>query len=422
MLLSNQIFRTITVFILSSVMFKSKASSITFKSSPQEKLNDIGCIYNLLDKRDTIYASTFGVKADYDGQIGSDNRYALQQAIDYCSIQKKILKLPSGKILVNSYATGSAAKAHGNILTLKSNLHIIGNKSEIIIGSFFHDKNFIVFSGLNTANPNDITSLTNILITRLAINFNASKSFMKTKYLLRKGIEIGRTINGEISFCTFYNGDISCGIATGYGNEKISNNIKIHNNVFQNLSSSTKNLDHTSIYLNSTNSTIFKNKFTNTLLQGKLISCAAELHNSNTAFVDNTVSGYTRMMFLAVTLSEHLKISNLVISNNVANITNAAIYLWLDKGASMDGISVENNSIVSTHVSGYSELYNGTQGMLADARDEKGTMISNMVLRNNKTTIKRTLFKGRAVNYSTKYKFKSINNSCIGCADGLFYK
>ena len=133
-------------------------------------------------------------------------------------------------------------------------------------------------------------------------------------------------------------------------------------------------------------------------------------------------NGYTRMMFLASTLSENHLIKNLKIFNNNAKITNAVIYLWLERGTNFINILIENNNFYSTHVPNKSMLYNGTQGIIADAKDEKNTNINNMIVRNNNIKITNTIFKGRAVKYATKYKFTDTNNRCDGCTDGAFYR
>lgn len=372
--------------------------------------------------QDTIDGSFFGIKADFNGKTGTDNRIALQMAIDYCSKNKKILTLPKGKILLNSLGTSKSAKAHSNIIDLNSGTTIIGSGSELIIGDFFDDKNFIVFSGFNSPNPLEFTKLENIGFKHITIDFNSPTSFMKSEYHLRKAIEFGHTINGYVTESTFKNGDLSCAIGSGYGQKNISSNIKIYNNKFINLIKSEENEDHTTIYINSQFSEVYNNIFTNSSTRGKLMACATELHNSNTKFYNNTISGYTRMMYVAATNKENHNITNINIFNNTANITNAAIYLWLDQSTTIDNIIIENNNITSTHVKGYSMLYNGAQGLLADARNNTNTKVTNLVVKNNIINIKSTVFKGRAVKYATKYKFLDNNNSCSGCKDGNNYK
>lgn len=421
MLLLGQNLKTITTGLLLCVG-SILGLNIVVDDYFDEHLNGIEQNESLyLAAEDTVRAEQFGVRADYNGHSGTDNQNALQQAINYCSNRNKILKLPSGRIMLNSYAKSLAAKAHGNILELRTNTKIIGDHSEIVIGSFFHDKNFIVFSGLNSPQTQDFTILKNIHIKNLTINFNAGKSIMKTKYLLRKGIELGHTIIGEISYCKFINGDISCGIATGFGNKNISTRINIHHNLFKDLTTSPQNKDHTSVYLNSTYSSISHNQFINNPLQGKLVSCAAELHSSHTKFTNNTTKGYTRMMFLVAANSENKKVENLTVTHNWAEITNAAIYLWLEDRTSINNILISANTIKNNHIPGYSMLYNGTQGIIADARVAENAVVKNMEISNNKTTIQRTEIRGRAVNYATKFNFKSKNNLCNGCKDGLFY-
>ena len=373
-------------------------------------------------EKDTIDAVQFGVKADYNGKTGTDNRRALQLAIDFCGIHKKVLRLPKGKMLVNSYTINKGAFAHGSIIELKSDTNIVGINSEIILGNYFDDKPFIVFSGFNTENPDNFKTIENINIHNLTIDFNVLESKMRSKYQLRKGIELGHCINAKIEKCIFKNGDITCAIASGYGSKNINTNVQIFNNQFLNLINSDQNIDHTSVYINSSKSKVHNNRFINNNIQGKLVACATEFHNSDCDFFNNTIEGYTRMMFLASTLSENHLIKNLKIFNNNAKITNAVIYLWLERGTNFINILIENNNFYSTHVPNKSMLYNGTQGIIADAKDEKNTDVSNMAIRNNKINITNTVIKGRAVKYATKYKFVVINNPCTGCKDGVFYK
>lgn len=192
--------------------------------------------------QDTISATEFGVKADYNGKSGTDNRKYLQIAIDYCSTNKKVLLLPKGKILVNSYTINKEFFNHGSILELKSNTNIIGDNSEIIVGNYFDDKPFIVFSGFNAENTDDFKTIKDIIIKSITIDFNVLQSRMKSKYLLRKGIELGHCVNAEIQKCIFKNGDITCAVASGFGNKNISTNVQIFNNQFLNLINSDQNM------------------------------------------------------------------------------------------------------------------------------------------------------------------------------------
>lgn len=378
-------------------------------------------------KNDTIEAAQFGVKADFNGKTGTDNRMALQRAIDFSATNNKVLRLPPGKILVNSYGTTPAAKAHANILELKSNTNIIGNKSEIIIGKTFHDRPFVLLSGLNAVNIKDFTNLQNISIKNITFNFNHSQVYMVSKYQLMRGIEMGHCINGEISGCVFTNGDLTAAIITGQGNRSVSENVKIHHNKFFNLIKSAKNQDHTSVYLNSLNSSVYENSFANNSDQGKIVACAGELHNSNSSFHDNTISGYLRMNFVAAMEIENHHIKNLKIYNNTARLTSAAVYLWTDDNTSITDLSIRNNTILSSHVDGYTMFYNGTQGIFADATVGSNTLVTNLTIENNQTTILKTNIKGRAVNFMFEKNrkienFKEKNNSCKGCNDGKYYE
>lgn len=369
-----------------------------------------------------VNATTFGVKPDYKNGIGTDNTKFLQDAIDFCSKNNLTLLLPKGKILLNSYGITSADKAHVNILQLKSNLTIKGNKSELVIGSFFHDKHFIVFSGFNSIDSSKFDTLQNIKIKNITIDFNSQNSYMVSGYKLRRGIELGHTKNVTISDCKFYNGDISCCIGSGFHSKNFSSNIEISNNIFLDLTQSSQNIDHTSVYINSLNSKVHHNKFINSSIQGKLVACATEFHNSDNQFYKNTINGYTRMMFLASTKIENKEISNLIIRDNFAELTNAGIYLWVEENCKIKTILIKKNTFISEHVSGYGMIHNGTQGILADARNDVNAKIEDMTITENKTIIKKTVIGGRAVQFATEYTFKDTNNTCEGCNDGLFYK
>ena len=377
--------------------------------------------------QDTIDASTFNVKADYNGKKGTDNRKALQLAIDFCSKNSKVLRLPKGKILLNSYGITNAAKAHANILELKSNTNIVGDNSEIVLGEIFHDRAFVLLSGLNAVDTKDFINLNNIYIKNIIFNFNSKKVFMVSKYQLMRGIEMGHVINGEISGCTFKDGDITAAIITGQGNRSISKNVKIFNNSFSNLVKSKENTDHTTVYLNSKNSEVYKNNFRNTSDLGKTVACATELHNSGSSFHDNSISGYLRMNYVAAILSENPNITDIKIYNNRATLTSAAVYLWTEDNTRISNLSITNNKIFSSHVDGYSMYYNGTQGILADARVGENSIIKGLLVEKNETEILKTNISGRAVNFMFEKDrvfedFKERNNVCRGCNDGKYYK
>ncbi|MGJ1329639.1 MULTISPECIES: hypothetical protein [Bacteroidota] len=365
-----------------------------------------------------VYATSFGVKADFNGFSGTDNTIYLQNAIDEASKQNKTLILPKGKILLNSYGPSKESQAHKNILLLRSNLRILGNESEIVVGKYFNDKPFIVLSGFNNLDATKFASIANIEISNIIIDFNHSKNSMRSKYTPRRGIELGNAKNVVISKSIFRNGDISCAIGSGHGKSK-SANVSIIENKFLNIVNSKTNTDHSTIYLNSNNSNISNNTFFLSGTQGKLMACGIEIHNSNIDVFANKIEGYTRMMYIATINSENNFIENIIVKDNTANITNAAIYLWLDQNTSQKNILIENNSITCNHLKGYSMLYNGTQGIISDARDEENTSISNLIAKNNKITISNTEIKGRAVKYNTKYQIKDINNNCVGCKDGI---
>lgn len=417
-------------FFIAFMSCESKEKQLKIKQEASVEVGDYNKTLRLVDEKkydsDTVNAVKFGVKADYNGKTGTDNTKSLQIAIDYCSKNNKVLLLPEGRILVNSYGLTPSAKTHANILEIKSNTKIIGNHSEFVLGKNFHDKPFVLLSGLNAVNTKDFKNLRNIEIKNIIFNFNSQEVFMVTQYQLMRGIELGQCMNGVISNCTFINGDLTSAIVTGQGNRDVSSNIKIYNNKFINLIKSPKNEDHTSVYLNSQNSSIYNNTFDNISDQGKIVACAGELHNSNTSFYGNEVRGYLRMNFIAAASTENHNITNIEVHNNTAYITSAAVYLWTDDNTTISNLKIYDNKIFSSHINGYSMSFNGTQGIVADATVGKNTLIQDISILNNQTSILKTNIKGRAVNFmfdkGRKFKnFKEENNSCTGCKDGKYY-
>ena len=133
------------------------------------------------------------------------------------------------------------------------------------------------------------------------------------------------------------------------------------------------------------------------------------------------------MNYVAAILSENPNITDIKIYNNRATLTSAAVYLWTEDNTRISNLSITNNKIFSSHVDGYSMYYNGTQGILADARVGENSIIKGLLVEKNETEILKTNISGRAVNFMFEKDrvfedFKERNNVCRGCNDGKYYK
>ncbi|WP_347217432.1 hypothetical protein [Chryseobacterium sp.] len=307
-----------------------------------------------------VYVTTFGVKSSYT----VDQRPVIQKAIDITSQLGLKLVFPSGHYLINSHSDNAKlVTAHGNILELRSYLDIEFEEYSVIkVGEFFDNKPFVLFSGFNHTDSSKFLPLFNITLKgRGVIDFNGQVSQMRTSYVRRIGFEGGNCTNIEIDGLYWTNGDLTNCIGAGWkGN---GNKVTIQNCIFEDLAKSveTINYDHSTIYGNANFLSVHNNTFIGNE-QMRLIGCACEIHASNSSFSNNKVYNYTRMNFVAGVGSEKGNITNISISDNIAEIVNSGVYIWPDKNCTISNVLITSNNIKHSHVQGKnSMLYNGGQ-------------------------------------------------------------
>ncbi|WP_336962163.1 hypothetical protein [Chryseobacterium contaminans] len=309
-----------------------------------------------------VYVTTFGAKSSYI----LDQRPAIQKAMDITSQLGLKLIFPSGHFLINSYSDNAVLVAnHHNILELKSYLDIEFEDYAVIkVGEFFDNKKFVLFSGFNHETPSRFLPLFNITFKgRGVIDFNGEFSQMRSGYMRRLGFEGGNCTNVLIDGLHWTNGDLSNCIGVGWG--ETGQQVTIQNCTFENLAKSieTINDDHSTIYGNVNFLSVHNNVFIGNE-QMRLVGCACEIHGSNSSFSNNKVYKYTRMNFVVGNEKDKGAISNITISDNIAEVTASAIYIWGTENCITSDVFITSNNIKHTHVVGKSLLYNGWQSLV----------------------------------------------------------
>ncbi|SHH08809.1 hypothetical protein SAMN05421866_2082 [Chryseobacterium oranimense] len=300
-----------------------------------------------------VYITAFGAKSSYN----DDQRAFIQHAFDICSELGLKLVFPSGHFLIKSFNSSSE-----NILELRSGLDVeFEDYSVIKLDAYFDDSAFVLFSGLTA----DSSPLYNISFKgKGIIDFGGDVSKMRSLYLNRVGFEGGNCTNVLIDGLYWTNGDLRNCIAVGKGNS--GGNVTIRNCTFDNLTTGTKeiNHDHSTIYGNVDFLSVHNNVFIGNRLMS-LIGCACEIHSSHSSFDNNKVYDYTRMNFVASYDYERKDITNISITNNIAEITNTVVYFWSNVNSLISNVLISGNNVRQKHIEGETQNYNGHQGLLS---------------------------------------------------------
>ncbi|MFP3832541.1 hypothetical protein [Chryseobacterium sp. SIMBA_028] len=309
-----------------------------------------------------VYVTCFGVKSSYT----VDQRPAIQKVFDISSKLGLKLVFPSGHFLINSYSDDAVlVLEHANVLELRSYLDVEFEEYSVIkLGEFFDDKAFVLFSGFNARKPINFSPLYNITFKgRGVIDFNGQVSQLRTSYKRRIGFEGGNCTNVDIDGLYWTNGDLTNCIGVGWAEN--GNKVSIHNCIFENLVMSNKKIndDHSTIYGNANFLSVYDNVFIGNE-QTRFIGCACEIHASNTSFSNNKIYNYLRMNFVVGNAGEKESISNITISDNIAELTAGAVYLWGTKNCITSNVLIASNNIRHKHIVGELPFYNGWQSLL----------------------------------------------------------
>lgn len=253
---------------------------------------------------------------------------------------------------LNSYATNHPHPWDGCI-HLDTNMSVnIPTGSKWTIGPF-RDQNYLLVVSLVGATGWDGTKNTEgVPIDNVSvfgggvIDFTKSGSMDRTNPTPkpRNFLAMLNNSNFEMHGLKFIgsatHGDLSNVVASlpckTYGNKA-----RIHDCEFVDLVCSyTTNYDHSTIYMNTIDSQVYKNTFRATLPKSKLVASACELHNSGGKFFNNRVINYTNAAIVAFETSEHpasVDIGNVEVYSNDIRTVKHMCYLHFDAEITVQG-------------------------------------------------------------------------------------
>lgn len=295
------------------------------------------------------------------------------------------------------------------------------NGSQFIIGNYFDDKPFHVFSGL----IKDAPVMRNIHFVNPYITSIIENNYLKTRYVRRVIAEFRQCENVSVTGGIIR--DVETTNVLGFGSEGKTSfgatveNMKFLNVVYGGLESA--NEDHTTIYLNAKDSKVTNCTFSN--LNGEKgwrSACPCELHASNTTFSNSKVSGYTRGGWFVA--DNHDYTTNQCIENITAVIANAGIYIWCNQGKALDTCVARNNTFICTHpIDTDIPLYFGYQGLFCGSGPSGGGTVQNMVFENNtviyKYATKPEYQQAFYRSHQNHINFTIRDNKFIGCSAGI---
>lgn len=337
----------------------------------------------------TVYVRAFGAKSDayiskptpIAGVMGwapirnpsaTDSRAAIENAINYASSIGGATIVFDGDFYVNSYSADTAlVSAHSQIFPVKSNITYKGvNNAHIVVGSFFDDKTFVLFSGFNAVSTSSFTKIFNVAFKGLSFDFHGESSRMRTAYKRRLGIDFGWAFNTEVSWCNFENGDLTNAVAIGNGPRE-GDTCTINNcNFFNLVQENPVNTDFTANYIGARNSMVTNCRYSNASIQGARVACAVEFHAPFCKFSDSAIhGGYARGFWVTAHSSENTNVHDCGADNITSLTTNAFCWLWSEAGCAVEGVTVRNCNIKCHHIIGDPLLYNGPQGLVVSSGD-----------------------------------------------------
>lgn len=290
----------------------------------------------------------FGAKANFTEPVNSasanDDRLAIQRTIDYlASNGGGEVTFNSGKYWVNSYTESTlSAEPTYDIIMMQPNVSFSwSGGSQIIVGNFFHDRKFHLFSGYLVGD----SFLYNVHFKRpyitsiLAENYNVTASHRRVAIEFRNCNNV-TVKDGVIREIALSNG-IGAGVSEG---ARLGKNVHISGMLFLNLTKSGNlaNIDHTTVYLNAENSSVRNCSFIDEGTRGWEVSCAVELHASNTSFTDSYVYGYTRVGWFVSELIDGTT-RNQKIANNTGVVSHTVAQVWTLPNTTLQDCVLLNN-------------------------------------------------------------------------------
>ena len=316
---------------------------------------------------------------------GVDSRPYIQSAIDYLkSIGGGTLVIPettSGWYL-GSFGSGGLT-SHSGIIKLRSNVNI-ELKGKVQLDDYFSGKVFQIFVGFD-GDAASSTNLNNVHIYGGGIIDFGNFPEPTSGNVLRNGITFGKSYDCSLRGVTMQNGDVTWAVTTGWNG--YGDRTYVEDCTFYNLVQTTKNPDHSTIYINCPNSGVRRCSFYAPAPRGRDVACAVELHQHDNWFEDCAISGYARGCYVTMHGAEAMEAGaymyNVKVKGNSGDIAGQFAVFVADFGngeqGHINGAIVSDNIIVQPegYANGAFILYaDGGEGGLLNF-DVSGVLVAN---------------------------------------------
>ncbi|QVW53860.1 tailspike protein II [Acinetobacter phage TaPaz] len=346
----------------------------------------------------------FGAKGDGV----SDERLMCEKSLVVATNLGNVWLVEKGSTyLLNSYANYSSIAAFSSSmlpLFSKSKVQIDGT---LKVGSFFNDKDFIVFTDINAASSSNFTPVKNWEIYGAGDIDLSLSGKRETTYKLRIPIYLETSYESSIKDIKIHSGDTPNAIVTG------GKNITIDNVKFIDLmSDNSSNDDHSTIYAKAEETKIRNCHFEMTTVNGHLNACPVELHNSNSYFKDSVIVGYRNTHIIAAITTEFANIYNIEICGLKSKVYRGFSTLDVWTGASLINAKIHDNQCQILPFPSDAEITNA--GIDASLVDGPQTML----LVTNDSAIGYDLVSGIG-SYIQYYNNTYISESDVNVPDNL---
>ena len=288
------------------------------------------------------------------GDGNADERFTCELSIFYAGLlQCEWLVDTWETYYLNSYSNMSELPNYSaRILPLLTGV-TYNIKGTLQIGSFFDDKDFLVFTDINSADPSTRTHQYDYCLTGGGtIDFSRAGT-RKTTYKSRQAIYTQNSSRVVIENLTFRDGDTPNCITTALdGQDFTIRNCRFINLMGDNLA----NDDHSTIYGTARGTKVKDCYFEMNTVNGYLNACAVELHNSESYFKNSTVKKYRATHIIAAITVETPYIENIEVSGLIAEIYRNFSTLDIWTGATIYGAKIHDNIAITLDFPSVSDL------------------------------------------------------------------
>lgn len=286
----------------------------------------------------------------------TDDRAAIQAAID-AAPAGTVLFFPNGTYLINGFHPSGIQT---NVIQIwKSHITFAGNGPGSIIkfaDGLYTNKAAVFFSQYDNANPALFSNFEDVHFRDLTIDFNGYNNLTGPTYQgPRVGLQLASTSHTSVRRVVFKNMGIKMAIVVGWPG-RVNTDALVEGCTFIDPNTNdttntgdTRSQDHSTIYLNASQSKVVGNTFIGssvgtTNVQGHIFATAAELHGGGSFFVGNTISRYRQAVYIVS--AENNPAEGFTVSGNTATGMNRGFAtFWAEPGQTVKGITITGNAV-----------------------------------------------------------------------------